>query len=331
MFSSKATQNMAFVSRQLSGLMKDHSLDESLSRLSEASPDEYKADVAYLESLLQEKDDAKPTLGPNPYDAIAKLLPSVSDARDTLFLEFEQYIQQSKIVFQTYWAGIIGLTWYLAAVSGVALSIGLLFSELLMPSLSEMTSSFGAEMPGYTRALFDFADTGMPTFAVVLLGSVAVVVFFVTQFHRRIQQMAPLPRWPRWAPVIGRVAETYNLGLFLNYTNILRRSGLAAREAVSVAANATNQSADLTLDALENSADVHQQSRSLAELGIAARLGTLDSELTHQCEQHVGQLTVVLVEARDRFSLVLKIALYVFVAALVIAMYLPIFQMGSVV
>ena len=45
----------------------------------------------------------------------------------------------------------------------------------------------------------------------------------------------------------------------------------------------------------------------------------------------IGQGHMALVEARDRFSLVLKIVLYLFVAALIVAMYLPIFKIASVV
>ncbi|MDJ0749462.1 MAG: hypothetical protein QNJ11_08250 [Woeseiaceae bacterium] len=331
MFSSKSTENLAFVSRQLANLLKEASIDDALDKLSSSSPDEYASDVAYIKSLLDGSGESRPELGPNPYDAIARLLPSAKSARDTLFKEFVTYVQQSKIVFETYWAGVVGLIWYLAGVSVVALIVGYIYSTAVVPSFSSMFGSFGETLPDYTQAVFDFGGVGIPTFAVVLALTVGLVVFFVSLFHRRIQQMAPLPRWPKWAPILGRIAETYNLGLFLNYANILRKCGVDARVAVADAAAASNQAEDLALDTLANDVAAHRQSNALTELGIAARLGNLDSELSHQCEQHVGNLTLALVEARDRFSLVLKIALYLFAAALIIAMYLPIFKLGSVV
>lgn len=331
MFSSKSTENLAFVSRQLANLMEERSVDEALDRLSNASPDEYSSDIAYFKGLLEGSEESKPRLGPNPYDALAKLMPTVSSARDTLFREFVAYVQQSKIIFETYWAGVIGLIWYLAAVSGVALVVGFVFSTSVVPSFGALFDDFGKALPDYTQAVFNFGDVGIPTFAVVLALTVGLVVYFVSLFHKRIQQMAPLPKWPKWAPILGRIAETYNLGLFLNYANILRKCGVDPTVAVADAAAASNQSEELSLDSLTNEVRAHRQSQALTELGIAARLGNLDAELSHQCEQHVSNLTLALVEARDRFSLVLKIVLYLFVAALIIAMYLPIFKLGSVV
>lgn len=331
MFSSKTTENLAFVSRQLASLMENSSTEDALTRMLESSPDEYASDVGYFEDLLAGQGESRPGLGPNPYEAIAKLAPSANSARDVLFREFVTYVQQSKIVFETYWAGVIGLIWYLAAVSAVALVVGFIFSTIVVPTFGEMFGAYGHALPDYTQAVFDLGGVGIPTFAVVLALTVGLVVYCVSLFHRRIQQMAPLPRWPKWAPILGKIAETYNLGLFLNYAHILRRCGVEPGNAIADAAAASNQSHELSLDSLVKEIRAHGQSRALTELGTAARLGNLDAELSYQCEQHVGNLTLALVEARDRFSLVLKIVLYLFVAALIVAMYLPIFKLGSVI
>ncbi len=331
MFSSKSTDNLAFVSRQLAGLLDQEQLAPALQKLTEASPPEYSRDIEYMRSILAGDAEAGPTLGPNPYKAIAKLLPSVSGPKDTLFREFVAYVQQSKVVFETYWAGVVGLIWYLAAVAAVALVVAMVFAASVIPSFNSMFSQFGAPLPEFTQLVFAFGGVGVPLFAIVLALVVGFIVFAVALFHRRIQQLSPLPRWPTWAPIIGKIAESYNLGLFLNYTRILRQSGVDPKKAVADAAAAANQPDDLTYDKLGSSDTNFAQLPVLTELGISAKLGQFDSEISHQCDQHVGNMSLVLIEARDRFSLILKIALYLFVATLVIAMYLPIFKMGSVV
>jgi len=179
--------------------------------------------------------------------------------------------------------------------------------------------------------VFAFGSVGFPLVAVVLAVFVASAAFGVTLLHRRVEQLSPLPRWPTWAPIIGKIAESYNLGLFLNYTRMLRQCGVEPGQAIAAAAAAANQPDDLTYDNLLSGPRSFAQLPALTEIGIAARLGEFDSEISHQCDQHTGRLSVVLLEARDRLSLILKIALYFFVAALVVAMYLPIFQMGSVI
>ncbi|MEM7432900.1 MAG: hypothetical protein AAF351_13325 [Pseudomonadota bacterium] len=331
MFSSKTANNLAFVSRQLANLADKSSIDDSLQTLANASPAEYEADIEYFKALLSGTDGPRPKLGPNPFEAIATLLPPADKDRNTFLRQFVDYVQHSRILFDTYWAGVVGLIWYLAAVTILALIIGFTFSASVAPAFSDAFQNLGGELPELTKTIFRFGESGLPVFALVLGITGALVVYLVWLFHRRIQQMAPLPRWPRWAPVLGRIAETYNLGLFLNYVRILRKSGVDANEAVATAARTSNQSADLSMDALSQVSLSTGQNVALTELGIATSIGNLDTELEHQCEQHVSQLTLALVEARDRFSLALKILLYTFVMAMVIAMYLPIFRLGSVI
>ena len=331
MFNSKSTDNLAFVSRQLSNLLDEAQLEPALQKLTEASPPEYSRDIEYLRNILAADFEAGPQLGPNPYRAIERLLAAVSGPKNTLFREFVAYVQQSKVVFETYWAGVVGLVWYLAAVAAVALVVAIVFGTSVIPSFNSMFSQFSAPLPEFTQVVFAFGGIGLPLFAIVLALVVGIVVFAVSLFHRRIQQLSPLPRWPTWAPIIGKIAESYNLGLFLNFTRILRQSGVETKQAVAAAAAAANQPDDLTYDQLGNSATSFAQLPILTELGVAAKLGEFDSEISHQCDQHLGNMSLVLVEARDRFSLILKIALYLFVATLVVAMYLPIFKMGSVI
>ena len=331
MFSSKSTDNLAFVSRQLANLLEQQQLEPALQKLTEASPSEYSRDIEYMRRILAGDAESGPKLGPNPYRTIAKLLPSVAGPKNTLFREFVDYVQQSKVVFETYWAGVVGLVWYLAAVAAVALVVAIVFATSVMPAFNSMFSQFGAPLPEFTQLVFAFGGIGVPLFAVVLALVVGIIVVVVALFHRRIQQLSPLPRWPTWAPIIGKIAESYNVGLFLNYTRILRESGVDPKQAVADAAAAANQPDSLTYDQLGVGDSSFAQLPVLTELGVAAKLGHFDSEISHQCDQHVGNMSLVLVEARDRFSLILKIALYLFVATLVIAMYLPIFKMGSVI
>jgi len=333
MFNSKSTDHLGFVSRQLSSLLADEQLEPALQRLAEASPPQYSQDIEYLRGLLAGLSEDGPSLGPNPYRAMAALLPSVSGPKNKFFREFVAYVQQSKVVFETYWAGVVGLVWYLAALSAVALVVAIVFGTFVIPSFENMFSQFGAPLPELTQAVFVFGGLGIPLFAVLLALVVGLVVFFVAQFHRRIQQLSPLPRWPSWAPIVGKIAESYNLGLFLNYTRILRECDVNPEQAVADAASAANQPEGLSFGALGNSDGNFAQLPVLTELGVAAKLGNFDSEIIHQCDEHIGNmaLALALLEARDRFSLILKIALYLFVATLVVAMYLPIFKMGSVI
>ncbi|MEM1262380.1 MAG: hypothetical protein AAGH76_08290 [Pseudomonadota bacterium] len=331
MFSSNSTTHLAFVSRQVSALAEHQSIDAALKAFAAQSPPDYKPDLEYLRGLLDGSNTPKPSLGPNPYDAIATLAATASNARETLFKEFVSFVERSKVVFDTYWAGVVGLAWYLGAVSMVALFVGLFYSTAVIPTYGDMAALFGADLPPFSAAVFRFGSGGAPLFAIALIVAIVTVVGVVMLFNRRVQRLQPLPHWPNWTPILGRVARTYNEGLLLNYARILRRCGSDAANALYQAALATKRTDGLSLDRLKTDPNAFSPSQSLVELGIAARLSNFDAELDYQCVQHDGRLAVVLVEARDRLSLVLKIALYLYVAALVIGMYLPIFQLGSII
>ena len=132
-------------------------------------------------------------------------------------------------------------------------------------------------------------------------------------------------------PIIGRLSESYNLGLFLNFARTLLLSGVDAGRAVSAAAKAANQASDLSLDNLATTSGDIEPDSVMTELAVAAKLGHFNEEIEFQCDQYMGRLSLALVEARDRLALVLKFVMYLFVAVLIVAMYLPIFKMGSVI
>ena len=332
MFSSRTLDNLNFVSRQVAASAGDGSLESAIDKVSTELPDEYQGDLQTLRGVIdQNSDGAATSFGVNPLGKLSKLFSHAGSSRTRLFVDFVSYIRENNALLSTYWAGIVGLGWYLAGVSLTALTVTLLFSTTVLPAFSELFDGFGAPLPEYTRVVFDSASTSLPVLA-VLLALVLVVVFTSAGlFHRRVQQLEPLPRWPAWAPLVGRLAEAHNLGLFLNFLRMLRASGVEESAAVGAAAKEANLPDGFDYQALLARQPAFSQSNTLTELGVAARLGQLDNELDYQCEQHAGEWAMVLLEVRDRFSLILKLFLFALVAALVIAMYLPIFSMGAVI
>jgi type IV pilus assembly protein PilC len=255
----------------------------------------------------------------------------VQGSKDVLFRKFVDYVQQNKVVFETYWTGIVGLMFYLAALSTIAVVVSVIFAAHVMPSFSAMFSGFGATLPDFTQRVFAFSAVGLPIVVVILVTIVSLSAWFVTAFYRRIQRFEPLRRWPAWLPVAGRISATYNFGLFINFAHILLQCGVSAERAIKVAANLSNQAPDFDHEKLIRSGSPFGDMPAIEQLAIAARLGQIDRELAYQCEQHVATLSTALIGVRERFSIVLKLVLYFFIATLIVAMYLPIFKMGSVI
>lgn len=331
MFSSRTTDNLAFVSRQLAGMSNGRSLDAALAALSENCPVEYARDIEYLRELLAGGQSTSVGLGPNPYKAIAGFLPLVGNQRDRLFRGFVDFVRQSKVIFETYWVSINGLVLYLFVLASALVLYSIGYWLAVVPSFSELYASSGSSPPEISQWVFGFGNAGAVILSVALLSLVALTALGVSAFSRRVQRLTPLPRWALAAPIVGTLAEAYNLGLFLNYSRLLRECEVDAEQAIAAAATASNQLEALSLSAMKTNTLGHANLPTLTELGVAAKLGNFDSELAHQCEQHAATLSLVLVEARDRFSLLLKVLAFLIIAVLLIAMYVPIFELGALV
>ena len=330
MFSSKLTSNLAFVSRQISELSKRTSLDSAFQQLSDASDGVYDADIDRLRGLVGGKTPEDSGLGPSPFDTLAMLLPTPGADRDILFRGVVAYVQRSKVLFETYWAGLVGLAWYIGHVFVVAAIVGFIFVKFVLPSFYSAVADIYSSLPAFSLFVFEVGGRGIAILLLAMAVFFGATLYFMVLFHRRIQSLAPLPKWPSWLPFVGSVSETYNLGLFLNFAHLLCESGVKTDVAIGEAARVSAQPDSLTLSALKEPG-AYAHSKPLTELGIAARLDQAPVELAHQCDEHASTLALALIKSRDRMSLLLKLVLFVFVGLLVIAMYLPIFKMGSVV
>lgn len=327
MFESRATRHVVFLGRHLNALLEDHTLTDALAQLDAAVPDQYADDRARLRQLLTVDADAPQPLGLSPYHTMATLMPSARDHRAPFFREFMEYLEETRSVFNAYWSGLVGLMAYLAAIGMTGLVVVAIYALYVAPQYRATLESLGSGWPELTE--FFVGGPGGVLLALVLALCVAPGAAALVTAHRRIQQLAPMPAIPAWVPVFGHLASTYNFGLFINFARLLVRSGVPQDQAFAKAASVARQPADVVAAIADGRTDDTVGGLASTELAIAARLGQVDVELEHQCDQHVGSLVLALSRVRDRFALAMKLALFILVGAIVVAMYLPLFKMGA--
>ncbi len=331
MFTAKYADRLGFVSRQLAGQLPARDLETALKTLEQTLPQEYAADVQTLRSVLKTGGEAVGSRYLGPWHALRRMIAAVPDKRAELFARFHEYLGQNQVLISTYWAGVVSIFSYLAAISSVALVVAYIFATKVIPSFAEFFGSFRAELPFLTRAVFEIGSATILIGGLVLLAVVAAAGWATLTLNSRIRYLEPLPNWPGWVPLISGVSESYNNGLFINIARILRESGAPIDDAIDIASLAANKPHGFTLDGIVANPEELPDNSVLHELAYAKKLGTFDSELQFQCDRHLEQMTFVLANARDRIALLVKTVLFVFVATLVVAMYLPIFKMGSVI
>jgi hypothetical protein len=189
----------------------------------------------------------------------------------------------------------------------------------LLPQFAMLYESFGAELPALTKVLL--MDGGAIALSMTTLLVVVVVGIRLFRRHasRRLQALRPFdPRMAGW-PLVGPIVSAYNEAIFLAYVRVLTASGCDQEIA---------QQRSAALTGVELRRDGSLLGASFA---IAAELGRSAVELDHQYARSATTLPVAFDRALHRVDSALKLLFAVAVGLLVIAMYLPIFKLGSVI
>jgi len=208
---------------------------------------------------------------------------------------------------------------YALALLAVLCIVGGVLEAFVVPSFATLYGSLGTGLPRLTRLLLAHS---WPLALVALLGLSlgAGIAYFSWQLGRAARQLLPLPRVLRALPLAGRVARSLDALIYLTYTSTLLAGGVLAETARARAAS------------LLDPDQPRQPGPPLGDyLDLAQRLGVLPEEVQSQLRAQARDLA----EATDRFGrtvdLALRLAIYLAIAVFVIAMYLPIFTIGSTV
>ena len=210
---------------------------------------------------------------------------------------------------------------YLAMVLSILCVVRFDFGVFVMPGFSRFYAGVGAEMPTLTRLVFGSAA---PLFILLLLAGLALSVFLIWYAKLLRQQLArdaPMPGWSLRVPLLGRVAAVLNRHLWMGYAAQLLTGGVDAMQSVTVAGARFAQPFALTSEI--------PGSALPGNLQAAQRLGRLSDEIRFQQIAGGEQFLDTLMRVQHRTRVVLSIFVYVLVALIVCAMYLPIFSLGS--
>lgn len=208
----------------------------------------------------------------------------------------------------------------------VAILITLTVNLWVVPSFSAMYSGLGSRLPLLTRLIF---EAGGGAGAWLLIAFLVVTVWAVVQLRRDIQaaltNLVPLPaRW-RLVPVFRRLSERLNHFLTIVIAESLRGGGMAIADALAAGARSVGAQLpqSISVDELRSSPD-------LVAMVVARDCGDLENEFSWQVQNLPDLMRADFELLMQRLVTVATTLLGVVVGLLVISLYLPIFQMGSI-
>jgi type IV pilus assembly protein PilC len=213
-----------------------------------------------------------------------------------------------------------------------------------VPQFQSVFSGFGAELPAFTLMVVSLSEALQKWWLVMLAGIFAAVFIFKYIYQRSANFRDNLDRLALKAPVVGDIIYKSSVARFARTLATTFAAGVPLVEALDSVAgatgnvvfkNAVNQvkqdvSTGMQLNFSMRSTGVFP-SMALQMTAIGEESGALDEMLDKVASYYEAEVDNMVDGLTALMEPIIMSVLGVVVGGLVIAMYLPIFQLGSVV
>ena len=325
MYSKKIELEVLPIARQLLfRIQAGDSLDSAILAVRDAAPASSAGIINELEKLLRGAHSDDISIG--PYATLNDLvILSVQNQGNPseLFVRYQLALQKMHDRLQRYWGGFYSIAAYATGILVVAIIAGTVYRVFAVPQFISLFAATNAELPPFTSLILGDSEFFFPGGPILALIAVGLFVFFTLSFKKYVYNLQPIQGILSKTPVFRRVIGSYNQLLVLVYADLLSQSGTEAEKALSQAETLVfgDQQQRLAGIAKSNS-DTH------LAINLAIRTKTLKPEIEHQRELFSYRFRVQLDLFRELSSVFVLVLLGSVVGAIVISMYLPIFQLG---
>lgn len=233
---------------------------------------------------------------------------------------------------------------YPAAVLVVAMVVTAVIMVWVVPSFKSVFESFGAELPLPTLFVIWLSDQFVAWWPAVLGGSAAAIGLFVHRWRRSPKLQAATDRLLLKLPVFGPVIRKAVLARWTRTLATMFAAGVPLVESLEsvggAAGSAVYQQATqkiaLAVASGSSLTVAMQQSQVFPSMvtqmaAIGEESGTLDDMLRKVAEFYEEEVDAAVASLSSLMEPIIMVVLGGLIGGLVIAMYLPIFKLGSVI
>lgn len=233
---------------------------------------------------------------------------------------------------------------YPIAIVVVAIIVTAILLVKVVPQFESLFQGFGAELPVFTQMVVNLSEWLQSWWFVVLLGIVGTIFLF-KESVRRSQKFSDLvDKYVLKLPVVGEILDKSAVAKFGRVLSTTFAAGVPLVDALDSVAGATGNAVYRdAIDRIKNDvssgtqlqASMRQQDvfpvMAVQLTAIGEESGNLDEMLGKVAEHYEGVVDDMVDNLTALMEPIIMAVLGVLVGGLIIAMYLPIFQMGAVV
>ncbi len=233
---------------------------------------------------------------------------------------------------------------YPIAVIVVAIVVTAILLIKVVPVFAELFAGFGAELPYFTQLVVKMSDLLVAYYIPLFLLIAAIVIAFSQAKYRSKKFRDFLDRLVLKMPVFGNIAYQAIIARFARTLSTTFAAGVPLIDALDSTAGATNNVVfyDATQRIKEDVATGQQlqfairttnlfPSMMIQMVGIGEEAGSLEEMLDKVATYYENEVDNAVDGLTSLMEPMIMAFLGIVIGGLVVAMYLPIFQMGQVV
>lgn len=258
---------------------------------------------------------------------------------DTVLKRLADYIEKSEKIK----GKIKGALWYPAAIIVVAILVISGIMIFVIPSFVDMFKSSGTQLPALTRFVMDLSHNFVKYWYVVAMTLVAVPVGLI-QFYKTDEGRKTLDSFLINTPLLGMLVQKGAIARFARTLATLLSAGVRIVDCLDIAAST---SGNWVIErAVLKSRESIQKGRTIVEplaqephiphmvtqmIGIGEQTGNLDTMLNKIADFFEDEVETAATALTSMIEPILMVVLGGIIAVLVLAMYLPIFNLANTV
>ena len=224
----------------------------------------------------------------------------------------------------------------------VAIIVSLVMLLFVLPKFADIYRDFDAELPFFTQCIIDTADSMQHSWhigCIILVGSFLVFQRYINKQYRNKIEIALMK-----LPFVNKIIQTSCLTQIFQTIAITQKAGIPLLAGLTAAANASYHCVyrNSVLQIISGIEQGHSFSHVLhlqpcfpnlcrQLIHVGEQSGTLDLMLSRLALYYEVQNQTLIENLSQAFEPLLMLVLSVIIGGLIIAIYLPIFQLGEVI
>ena len=226
----------------------------------------------------------------------------------------------------------------------VAIVVTIILMVKVVPVFSDMFSSFGADLPAFTQLVVAMSDWVQKFWFILIIGIALTIIGFIEAKKRSPKFAAALDRLALRLPIFGDLVYKAIIARYSRTLSTTFAAGVPLIDALQSTAGATNNVVyeEAVMRIRDDVASGQQlqfamratnlfPSMAVQMVAIGEESGALDAMLDKVATHYESEVDNAVDGLTSMMEPLIMAILGILVGGLVVAMYLPIFQMGSVV